>query len=323
MKLPPRLCSQWQTAAARLAFITPGRMELALFYKCWDRYDGRRPSMGRFCRRRHAAFNSLCKCWEPPTYLFLICRTLLEDAQFVFFSGNRFIVHDCYASPPWRVPDLEHTQPGSAAPVSGYPNNCFTACEFPQERPDTWPRTGSRAMRDWFRTVDWLRDKINAPALILRLIVAEESDSNFPEVYIYPTTRDEGDLIDAAYTQLCWPLGQLAEDGLAGFHADFAYPWRLTPEYQERYDEEDDWDWVDDLKEKYKERAGRDVMGDRYDSLYANGRGAGHMVEDAYMALAELLKQLVEDGLTKFDSRFHYPWEWTDERRDEILEGNG
>lgn len=57
-----------------------------------------------FCRVRHSAFSSRCNCWAPPTDLFLICRTLYRDAQFIFFSRNRFIVHDFHAREPWFLP---------------------------------------------------------------------------------------------------------------------------------------------------------------------------------------------------------------------------
>lgn len=55
-------------------------------------------SIGCFCRRRHAAFSSSCRCWAPPTPLFLVCRALLEDARLVFFSQNLFVVSDTLAS---------------------------------------------------------------------------------------------------------------------------------------------------------------------------------------------------------------------------------
>lgn len=43
------------------------------------------------CSRVHATF-PLCECWEPPTSLFLVCHTMLQDARAVFYSSNRFII---------------------------------------------------------------------------------------------------------------------------------------------------------------------------------------------------------------------------------------
>jgi len=69
---------------------TPDELHSEQFFECWDD----RPE-GCFCARRHAAFSLTCRCWAPPgPTLFLVCRTLCWEAQYVFFSGNRFIIHD-------------------------------------------------------------------------------------------------------------------------------------------------------------------------------------------------------------------------------------
>ena len=74
------------------------------FFDCWQT-DTDGSFIGCFCRRRHAAFSFTCKCWAPPgPALFLICRTLLQDAQLVFFSSNRFVIHDYRSNPPWALP---------------------------------------------------------------------------------------------------------------------------------------------------------------------------------------------------------------------------
>ncbi|KAK3299848.1 uncharacterized protein B0H64DRAFT_379283 [Chaetomium fimeti] len=58
---------------------------------------------GCFCRRLHGAYTSTCKCWVPPTRLFLINRLLRHEAETIFFSHNRFVVHDFYAIPPQNL----------------------------------------------------------------------------------------------------------------------------------------------------------------------------------------------------------------------------
>lgn len=87
-----------------------------------------------FCRRRHAAFSFACNCWAPPTNLFLICRALYRDAQFVFFSCNRFIVHDFHARQPWDLPavQLEPGTPDTASTSSRkyYPFERLAVAEF-------------------------------------------------------------------------------------------------------------------------------------------------------------------------------------------------
>jgi hypothetical protein len=189
------------------------------FFRCWDPL-GSWDFIGCFCRRRHTSFSLECKCWAPPPPLFLICRTLCRDAQLTFFTGNRFIVHDYKDHPCWAVPSLDEKeqeepessqgpgQPdGPEGPTScnGYPNDCFAASQFlrqvvpvhclaylrflelvfPPYLAQTWPRGGDGVMQDWHATVDWLQDKINAPGLTLRLVVAEVSCDS-PRAY---TTR--------------------------------------------------------------------------------------------------------------------------------------
>ena len=57
------------------------------FRNCWD-YS----NIGCFCRRSHAAFSSKCRCWSPSTSLLFVYRILLDDAQDVFFTRNRFVI---------------------------------------------------------------------------------------------------------------------------------------------------------------------------------------------------------------------------------------
>ena len=115
-------------------------------------------SIGCFCSRRHAAFSSICKCWSPPgPRLFLICRTLCLDAQLIFFSGNRFIVHDHKADSCWAIPYLDEgmeegddnletpetpgaleepegpRRPKQPDPRRDYPSNRFAASQFLRE----------------------------------------------------------------------------------------------------------------------------------------------------------------------------------------------
>jgi hypothetical protein len=68
------------------------------FSQCWVTYP--EPSIGCFCRLVHSASSSTCRCWGSPLALFLVCRPLYHDAQVVFFSGNRFVVHDFDSKSP-------------------------------------------------------------------------------------------------------------------------------------------------------------------------------------------------------------------------------
>ncbi|KAK4139797.1 uncharacterized protein C8A04DRAFT_15528 [Dichotomopilus funicola] len=157
---------------------------------------------GCFCRRRHGAFSSRCRCWTPPTYLFLICRDLCRDAQYVFFSRNRFIVHDFHATPPDEIPPVQHEPPpadNSSSLQKYYPFDRLAAAEFldvvpdhclghlrflelvfPPYAPHGWPRTNHPALTDWALTTKKLRHALEAsrnslqqsPVLKIRFIVA-------------------------------------------------------------------------------------------------------------------------------------------------------
>ena len=85
------------------------------------------------------------------------------------------------------------------------------------------------AMLDWQETIAWLRDKIKAPALTLRLIVIEDSDPDrLPKWYCEAGARGAPETLLEAYMALIGPLKQLAEgpDGLARSRAVLRRPSR-------------------------------------------------------------------------------------------------
>ena len=268
--------------------------------------------VGCFCRRRHAAFSTTdtCTCWSPPgPNLFLVCRALYKEAQLVFFSGNRFIVHDFYAAPAYKLPELPlEDDPWGEGPWPSrepYPYERFAASHFlrdvmptdciahlrflelvfPPYYPPTWPETDHPAMQDWRKTVSWLRDKINGPALTLRLVVAPLSHV-VPINYLRVTiTVEEGEITHEAYMNLVRPLRQLAEgpNALAKFYASLPYPWEQTEASKIR-GRGDNWYWLHKEVRELRERTERLVMGDRYDSLYAVNKEAPEVSlwEDIY-----------------------------------------
>ena len=196
---------------------------------------------GCFCRLRHAAFSSTCRCWAPPTSFFLVCRILCRDAQFVFFSGNRFIVYDFDALMPWDLPDDVEPCPYDRLFASTFlrnliPTHCladlrFLELVFPPYEPDFWPCRA--AIQDWSETVDWIRDKVDAPALTVSVVMADFHDG-FEDVR-KDLTKDQGTQIIGGYLSVLYFLGPLArDDGLGGFHVQVAYPWRWTPGNRQR-----------------------------------------------------------------------------------------
>ena len=260
------------------------------FLECWYRNAMDRSSFGCFCRRRHAVSSATCTCWVPPKSLFLVCWAIHQDAQLVFFSANRFVVHD-WMRTPWRVPYPRQTPedgddagleyPFQRLAASQFlreviPAHCiaylrFLELAFPPYSPSTWPQTDHPAIRDWRKTVSWVQDKINGPALTLRLVAADISTD--PAMDPDTITVAEGDTIHRGYMELLKPLEQLTKgpNGLARFYVDLRYPWEWTEELRDR-PPQDRYELVKVRKRELERRAERRVMGDRYDSQYANER---------------------------------------------------
>lgn len=256
---------------------------------------GSGPEHGCFCRRRHAAFSLECNCWAPPTSLFLICRALHRDAEFVFFSGNRFIVHDFDATQPWAVagpepesePDVETEAEAEAdtlhvgaarAVTECYPNKRFAASEFLRDVVparclahlrflelvfppyDPLPHNDHPAVLDWCATLDWVRGKINAPALTIRFVMADlyaaAEDRRRGAV-----TKEEGIEILKGYERVMQPVKPLVrDDGLAGFYVQAAYPWRWTDNTWNRIRQHGD-RWLTRVEQGLKDRCERAVRG--------------------------------------------------------------
>ncbi|KAK3368476.1 hypothetical protein B0H63DRAFT_534715 [Podospora didyma] len=254
--------------------------------RCWDNmYPA--PSLGCFCRRQHTAASSACRCWASSRALFLVCRTLCDDARAVFFSGNRFVVHDYLYISPFTAPDPDGEYPGDRFAASQFlrdvvPAGChrylrFLELVFPAYSHRRWPRDDDHhpALRDWRDTVEWLRPRINDPVLTLRVVMSESCEDDPPEDRPQ-MTKAQGDKIIAAYRRILHPLTRLTladNDGnaLARFYAQLACPWSRTAEAPA-------WSWTSDdsyrrdlvprMERLLRERAERLVMGDRYDSLY-------------------------------------------------------
>ncbi len=260
---------------------TPDHYDSDQFFSCSlgaSLADGS-PTHGCFCRCRHAAFSPACKCWAPPTPLFLICRALYEDSLRVFFSSNRFIVHNFQPCPPWKLPVVDGPYPYTwfaashflreVVPPRALAHLRFLELVFPPYLPPSWPETQHPALQDWWTTITWLRGKINRPALTLRMVVVHV-DGGAPPSYRRLIAVAEGDAMLKAYMDLLEPLVPLArEDGLARFYARLPFPWRWTEESGARPRDGQTWPHT---RAAVKERAEPYVMGGRYENLYVNGR---------------------------------------------------
>lgn len=247
------------------------------FSRCYITYP--KPSDGCFCRLQHSAFSSAtaCKCWAPPQPLFLVCKTLREDDQAVFYASNRFVVHD----------NGQSIARNATAVVSSFLRSVVTADALRHLRflelvlpPDAWPEAGNDAvaLQAWTETIDWARGKMNVAALTIRVVVALDNEIettravtgeglantggfiDSPEE-VAPMTREEGIERIAGFMRTVRPLARLGN-----MHAFYAQPGAL---------------WKEEIggqrqaalmERKLKERAERLVMGKRYEEQYASGR---------------------------------------------------
>ncbi|KAH6630435.1 hypothetical protein B0J18DRAFT_421164 [Chaetomium sp. MPI-SDFR-AT-0129] len=266
------------------------------FRRCW--LNGDPLYAKRFCQSARAAFSSSCRCWTcPGPNLFLICRTLCNGAQFVFFSGNRFVVHDYYDMKPSQTP-MPRLRQGSRRrkePVTHYlyerlaaaffleevvPAHClaylrFLDIVFPPYAYYLWPKPNHPALVDWEATIGRLAANFNLPGLTIRLTVAQpqspvDYSNEYEKIARYRVTKTRGEAQLAAYAQVMRPLKRLAigPDGLARFYAHLMFPWGWA--YDGRSGSVPA---IREQEKKLKRDAEKDVMGDRYDDMYAHAKG--------------------------------------------------
>ncbi|KAK0661207.1 hypothetical protein QBC41DRAFT_330468 [Cercophora samala] len=158
------------------------------FGRCWLR-SSENYLVGCFCSINHTAVSSTCRCWAPPTDLFLVCKSLYDEAQHVFFSQNRFIIHDLpRTGPPSEDSILQGTDyPNSRLRASSFLGDKlslsnlaslrFLELAFPAYGVLAWPDDHHPAINDWQRTLIRVKDHINGPSLTVRVVMAAPRES--------------------------------------------------------------------------------------------------------------------------------------------------
>ena len=153
---------------------------------CWERTLHR----GCFCKSYHAAYSSAvqCKCWAPPTPLFLVCKLMREDAMQVFFSHNRFVIAPECVGPekigvvetsPVRLPIsifLSDVVPTEALRHLRFLDIYFPA--FGDELPCDYCPAGSPEQLDWIDILESVKDKLSLPNLTLRVSFGVHPEDN-------------------------------------------------------------------------------------------------------------------------------------------------
>lgn len=199
-------------------------------------------SHGCFCRRRHGAASSTCACWALPTFLFLVCRALCRDAQFVFFSENHFSIRDFHAELPFE--NLRYHD--SCPTIADYPYGRLAVSEFLRDIVPTHCLANLRFLellfpiyvdpkcldrdnleREWRATLDWVRDKINPPVLTIRCVMLYPYPSIDPTGSVHDilaSTEEEEIRVLKSHTRILSPLESFTRDvGLSSFDVQLAH----------------------------------------------------------------------------------------------------
>lgn len=249
------------------------------FVNCWADVPG--TPIGCFCGIRHAAFSSSCRCWRPPQALFLVCRTLCEDARIIFYTKNRFVVADHSIL---RKPSAIHRE-------SPYPHSRLAASifltdvvpegvlreirslelMFPPYHPGTWPQTGHEALLDWENVLRWASERLNLSALTIRVTTV------FDEIFfLYERlnmTAEQARSIFEGYYSIIVPLAPLAPAGLAMFYATLQWPEILGLTYPAPGIQDDEQPVLLRNERQLQQWAEWLVLGDRYVVREHDGRG--------------------------------------------------
>lgn len=199
-------------------------------YGCLFRDCVRYSDRGCFCKRYHSSCSTTspgCRCWEPPTYLFLVSKAFRSDAQAVFFNKNRFIVFGEH--PPTGE---QPRYPASIFLRDTVPDYCLRHLrfleivfpEFHQYEPHLDP-----AFHDWEHTVEVLHDKLDLPRLTVRIYMDEWwYDGEEPPPFRVTMTGPQGWALQQAHQDMTAPLKRWGDRGLHRFFAHFAWPWDNT-----------------------------------------------------------------------------------------------
>lgn len=187
-----------------------------------------RPRVGCFCRARHAAFSLNCRCWSPPTNLFLVCQALCKDAQVVFFSGHRFIISE---AGPVRLKGGARDDSSYRFAVVEFLRDVVPADIINQIRSlqvnmktysrDSWPWDESSALSEWKDTVQFMRDNMNLEGLTLDLCLGDIATTTLvPKVVTKPLARK----FLQPYFRILAPLAGLGDQGLKEFSSVISLP---------------------------------------------------------------------------------------------------
>ena len=222
-------------------------------------------SFGCFCPRSHAASLSTCKCWRPPTALFLVCRALTEDAREIFFMKNKFII-----TPSTRY-YFQADQTPTRLEVSRFLTEIVPMDKlqflrsldiiFPPFEED-YLRPHEPAFQDWLQTITYIEKHLCLGVLTMRIYMPDCEEHQYMESR-KQITEEKASKIFEMYTRTLGPLSKLR--GLHRFFAHLAWPWEWTEQARDRCRQDPDYRQLQVANEE--SRIERLIMGDDYDGM--------------------------------------------------------
>ncbi|KAF3769357.1 hypothetical protein M406DRAFT_75838 [Cryphonectria parasitica EP155] len=274
-----------------------------IFRNCWQ-HTGQGDCS---CQRRHTAYSTNtdgCRCWTPPSGLFLVGRHFYRDAQSIFFNQNRVIVMPHSGVEMNDPPTGQHPAHYSASLFlrSGLVTASlqyigFLDIVFPPI--DREPAPDDPDLVDWFETLRWAKDLLDLPRLTLRFEIAEHGHACWAPESRQKLNGDAYKAIVKGCFAFLRPLGffrgtssdhlkagqqAAASDGLRRLFIHVAAPayCRTELNYWAKYGVPDDLNqaavaWRETRRKEWKkfsmeEKFERSIMGSNYDSQKA-GKG--------------------------------------------------
>lgn len=198
------------------------------FRQCGKHTEGH----GCFCSRYHSAFSTYCHCWQPPTPLFAVCKALHEEAKYVFFTQNRFIIAplDGYGNAAKTI--LDRFEASSflqdVLPAQFLHRLKFLEIVFPPlDEEYMSPRV--RALENWCHTIE--DTNLNFPDMTLRVYIADFYTASHATPLRKNMSRQEGiKKVVSTYMQIIRPLEKWKTGGLRRLFIHAAWPWSWTRE---------------------------------------------------------------------------------------------
>lgn len=194
---------------------------------CRDCYCSGQPRFeeASYCPSTHTAYSSIHKCWKKPVSLFHVSRQLRQQAQYIFYSQNKFdITLDPWCLLPW--PELNvYNNLDSFKPFT---RNClqhlrYIELRFVDELEALFVSPVQKSHPDWINLLDVLAQNAVLQKLTLVLNFGQEALHRFlgrwqhfepqnPEGYdqvVKPMTRLKG--LKDFFIHLSWHRGGIDE----------------------------------------------------------------------------------------------------------------